>query len=298
MSGRGSEQGTTRMRRKMEIEMQAGIFLFIGLMAAMITILMMGGGQSLFAKTYKIHLEVTDTSGLGKGAVVRSGGVKIGVVDEIDFSESYENVRITLKIDDGARQRIKEDSVVQLQTQGVLGDKYIEISGGSPSAPALPEGGTIGVSQGKDLSAVFAEGSDAMKLLKENLANLKVVTGALAKRQQMELILGNLNETTANLAQITKKLNSSNAMENLGATMKNLQAVTDKMKNGEGTIGALMSDASLYEDLKNLIGGANRNNVLKFFVRQAVKSSDDAAKDTGTSKAPEPAVRKAIERKK
>lgn len=276
------------MRRKMEIEMQAGIFLFIGLMAAMITILMMGGGQSLFAKTYKIHLEVNDTSGLAKGAVVRSGGVKIGVVDNIDFSESYENVRITLKIDDGARQRIKEDSMVQLQTQGVLGDKYIEISGGSPSAPALPEGGTIGVSQGKDLSAVFAEGSDAMKLLKENLANLKVVTGALAKRQQMELILGNLNETTANLAQITKKLNSSNAMENLGATMKNLQAVTDKMKNGEGTIGALMSDASLYEDLKNLIGGANRNNVLKFFVRQAVKSSDDAAKDTGTSKAPEP----------
>lgn len=275
------------MRRKMDIEMQAGIFLFIGLMAAMITILMMGGGQSLFAKTYKIHLEVSDTAGLGKGAVVRSGGVKIGVVDNIDFSESYENVRITLKIDDSARQRIKEDSIVQLQTQGVLGDKYIEISGGSPGAAALAEGGTIGVSQGKDLSAVFAEGSDAMKLLKENLANLKVVTGALARRQQMENILGNLNETTANLAQITKKLNSSNAMENLGATMKNLQAVTDKMKNGEGTIGALMSDASLYEDLKNLIGGANRNNVLKFFVRQAVKSSDEAAKDSGTSKAPE-----------
>jgi phospholipid/cholesterol/gamma-HCH transport system substrate-binding protein len=289
------------MRRKMEIEMQAGIFLFVGLMAAMITILMMGGGQSLFAKTYKIHLEVNDTSGLAKGASVRSGGVKVGIVDEIDFSESYEHIRITLKIDESARKRIKEDSMVQLQTQGVLGDKYIEISGGSPGAPSLPEGGTIGVSQGKDLSAVFAEGSDALQLLKENLANLKVLTGALAKRNQMEGIMANLNETTGNLKEITRKLNSSNAMENLGATMKNLQAVTDKMKNGEGTIGALMSDASLYEDLKNLIGGANRNNVLKFFVRQAVKSSDDAAKDSGTSKAsePEPAPAKKVpERKK
>ncbi len=285
----------------MEIEMQAGIFLFVGLMAAMITILMMGGGQSLFAKTYKIHLEVNDTSGLAKGASVRSGGVKVGIVDEIDFSESYEHIRITLKIDESARKRIKEDSMVQLQTQGVLGDKYIEISGGSPGAPSLPEGGTIGVSQGKDLSAVFAEGSDALQLLKENLANLKVLTGALAKRNQMEGIMANLNETTGNLKEITRKLNSSNAMENLGATMKNLQAVTDKMKNGEGTIGALMSDASLYEDLKNLIGGANRNNVLKFFVRQAVKSSDDAAKDSGTSKAsePEPAPAKKVpERKK
>jgi len=267
------------MRRKMEIEMQAGIFLFVGLLAVMITILMMGGGQSLFAKTYKVYLEVNDTSGLAKGAAVRSGGVKVGLVEEIDFSQSFENVRITLKIDETYRQRIKEDSLVTLQTQGVLGDKYIEITSGSPGSAPLATGGTIGVAAGKDLSAVFAEGSDALQLLKENLANLKVLTASLARKNQMEAIMGNLNETTSNLRDITKKLNSSNVMENLGQTMKNLQTVTDKMKNGEGTIGALMSDASLYEDLKNLIGGANRNNVLKFFVRQAVKSSDEAAKD-------------------
>ncbi len=267
------------MRRKMEIEMQAGIFLFVGLVAVMITILMMGGGQSLFAKTYQVYLEVNDTSGLAKGAAVRSGGVKVGLVEEIDFSQSFENVRITLKLDESYRKRIKEDSMVTLQTQGVLGDKYIEITSGSPGSAPLATGGTIGVAAGKDLSAVFAEGSDALQLLKENLANLKVLTASLARKNQMEAIMGNLSETTNNLRDITKKLNSSNAMENLGQTMKNLQTVTDKMKNGEGTIGALMSDASLYEDLKNLIGGANRNNVLKFFVRQAVKSSDEAAKD-------------------
>jgi len=278
------------MKRKMEIEMQAGIFLCVGLLAIMITILMMGGGQSLFAKTYLIHLEVNDTSGLAKGASVRSGGVKIGLVENIDFSESFEHVRITLKIDETSRQRIKEDSMVTMQTQGVLGDKYIEISGGSPGAKPLPTGGTIGVSAGKDLSAVFAEGSDALQLLKENLANLKVLTASLARKNQMEAIMTNLSETSGNLKEITKKLNSSQAMENLGHTMKNLQAVTDKMKNGEGTIGALMSDASLYEDLKNLIGGANRNNVLKFFVRQAVKSSDDAAKDGKPAEAKKPAA--------
>lgn len=283
------------MRRKMEIEMQAGIFLFVGLLAAMITVLMMGGGQSLFAKTYKVFLEVNDTSGLAKGAAVRSGGVKVGIVDEIDFSQSFEQVRITLKLEELYRQRIKEDSMVTLQTQGVLGDKYIEITGGSPGAPPLATGGTIGVAAGKDLSAVFAEGSDALQLLKENLANLKVLTASLARKNQMEAIMGNLNETTANLREITKKLNGSNAMENLGQTMKNLQNVTEKMKNGEGTIGALMSDASLYEDLKNLIGGANRNNVLKFFVRQAVKSSDEAAKD-GEKDAPAP-VKKAAPKK-
>ena len=276
------------MRRKLEIEMQAGIFIFLGLVVIMITVLMMGGGQSLFQKTYKIHLEVSDTAGLAKGSRVASGGVKIGVVDEIRFSDTYENVRITLKIDEGARMRIREDSVVRFQTQGVLGDKFIEVVGGTPDKPPVPEGGTIQVEQGKDLSTVFAEGSTALSLLKENLANLKVLTSALAKRNQMEAIMKDLTETSANLKDITHQLRSSNAMAELGSTMKNLRAVSDKVKNGEGTIVALLTDASLYEDLKNLIGGANRNTVLKFFVRQAVKSSDDAAaKAEGGKKAPE-----------
>ncbi len=265
------------MRRKLEIEMQAGIFIFIGLVVAMITVLMMGGGQSLFEKTYIVFLEVSDTSSLAKGALVRSGGVKIGIVDDIKFSENYENVRIALKINESARQRIREDSMVRFQTQGVLGDKYLEVVGGSPDKPELPPGGMIGVEQGKDLSTVFAEGSSALGLLKENLANLKVLTATLAKRNQLEAILRDLAETSGNLKEISKQFRASNAVTDLAATMKNIHAVSEKMKNGEGTIGALLSDASLYEDLKNLIGGANRNNVLKFFVRQAVKSSDEAA---------------------
>ena len=160
------------MRRKLETEMQAGIFIVLGLVVIMITILMMGGDQSLFQKTYRIHLEVSDTAGLAKGSRVSSGGVKIGVVDEIRFSESYENVRITLRINDNARQRIREDSVVRFQTQGVLGDKYIEVIGGSPNKPVVPDDGLIQVEQGKDLSSVFSEGSTALSLLKENLANL------------------------------------------------------------------------------------------------------------------------------
>jgi phospholipid/cholesterol/gamma-HCH transport system substrate-binding protein len=199
------------------------------------------------------------------------------VVDDIKFSDNYENVRITLKINESSRQRIREDSVVRFQTQGVLGDKYLEVLGGSADKPPVPEGGTIAVEQGKDLSTVFAEGSTALGLLKENLANLKVVTSALAKRNQLEGVMKDLAETSANLKAITQQIRSSNAVAELGTTMKNFRLVSEKVKNGEGTVGALLSDSSLYEDLKNLIGGANRNTVLKFFVRQAVKSSDDAA---------------------
>jgi regulatory protein YycH of two-component signal transduction system YycFG len=123
----------------------------------------------------------------------------------------------------------------------------------------------------------MADGGDAVQLLKENLANLKVITGTMAQKNQMADIMKDLSETTANLREVSQAFKKSNLTQEMATTMKNFRIVSEKVKNGEGTIGALFSDASLYEDLKGLIGGANRSNVLKFFVRQAVKSSDDAA---------------------
>lgn len=261
------------MRRKLDIEIKAGIFLFLGLVIVMLTILFMGGTKSIFERDYKLYLDISDAGGLAKGAFVRSGGLKIGRVGDITFSENYENVRVTLLVNESYKNRVREDSVVRFQTQGVLGDKFLEITGGSADRPVLAEGSVLQAEAAKDM---FSEGSNAVQLLKDNLANLKVLTSSLVKKNQMENIMKDLGDTAANMKEITKAMKSSNAMGELGTTMKNLRVVTDRVKNGEGTVGALFSDATLYEDLKNLIGGANRNNVLKFFVRQAVKSSDEA----------------------
>ncbi len=275
------------MRRKLDIEIKAGIFLFFSLVVAMITILMMGGGKSLFERNYKIKMEVPDAGGLAKGAVVRSGGLKIGRVEEISFTSNYDSVVITLLINQKYQQRVRKDSLVRFQTQGVLGDKYLEIAGGSADQAALAEGESIHAEEGKDLSTVLSDGSSAVQLLKENLANLKVITGSMAQKNQMANIMRDLESTTANLKAVTHAMKAGNLTQELATTVKNFRLVSEKVKNGEGTIGALFTDASLYEDLKGLIGGANRSNVLKFFVRQAVKSSDDAAVEKEQKKAKE-----------
>ncbi len=279
------------MRRKLDIELKAGIFLFLGIVVSMVTIIMMGGGKSLMESYYPINLEVSDAGGLAKGAAIRSGGLKIGRVKEITFNENYDSVKIVLFIEESFKQRIRQDSLVRFQTQGVLGDKYLEISAGTPSLPAIEPNGTIQAEAGKDLTTVLADGSSAVQLLKENLANLKVITSSMAQKNQMANIMKDLESTTANLKEVTQSLKANNLSGELAATMKNLRTVSERVKNGEGTIGALFTDATLYEDLKGLIGGANRNNVLKFFVRQAVKSSDDAAAE------PKPAEKKPAEGK-
>lgn len=265
------------MRRKLDTEVKAGIFLFFGLVVAMATILMMGGAKTFFDKYYRLNMEVADAAGVGKGAAIRSGGLKIGTVEEISFTENYAGVKVTMKINQDYQQRIRQDSTVRFQTQGVLGDKYLEITGGSPDQAVLQDGGMIQAEAGKGLSEVLGEGANAVALLKDNLANLKVITSAIAQKNQMANIMRDLEVTTANLKDLSTEMKGAGVGKELASTMKNLKVVSERLKNGEGTIGALFADSSLYEDLKNLIGGANRNNVLKFFVRQAVKSSDEAA---------------------
>jgi phospholipid/cholesterol/gamma-HCH transport system substrate-binding protein len=265
------------MRRKLDVELKAGIFLFFGLVVAMITILMMGGAKSIFEKHYRIKLEVSDANGISVGGAIRSGGLKIGMVEDIAFTPNYNNILITMKINQDFQQRIRQDSVVRFQTQGVLGDKYLEVAGGTMDKPVIADGGSIEAETGKDFNAMLAEGSSAVGLLKDNLQNLKTITTVLAQKNQMATIMKDLQATASNLKDVTSEMKSANMGKDISSTLKNLKVVSDRLKNGEGTIGALFADSTLYEDLKNLIGGANRNNVLKFFVRQAVKSADEAA---------------------
>jgi len=267
------------MRRKKNIELKAGIFLFIGIVIAMISILSLGGGKFLFEKNYTLYVDVADVAGLAKGGAIRSGGLKIGRVSDITFSENFDTVRISMLINEEYRKRIRSDSLVRFQTQGVLGDKYLEIVGGSADKEIATDQSSLSSEPSKDLSSMLADSQSVIRLLQDNLVNLKQITSAMAKGGKTESLMRDLADTASNLKDVSKQLKTGNPVAELNQTLKNLRTVSDKMKNGEGTIGALFNDASLYEDLKNLIGGANRNNVLKFFVRQAVKSSDDAANE-------------------
>jgi phospholipid/cholesterol/gamma-HCH transport system substrate-binding protein len=194
------------MRRKLDIEVKAGIFLSLGLLVVMLTILLMGGGKSLFTKQFRVHMLVPDVGGLSNGAAIKSGGLIIGRVEEIAFSQNYENVRVTMVIDENYHGRVRADSQVRFQTQGVLGDKYLEIAGGSPEQPVIADGGEIMAEAPKDLSAVISDGTSAVQLLKENLANLKVLTGAMAQKDRMEGLIKDMAATSANLKEITAQM--------------------------------------------------------------------------------------------
>lgn len=266
-------------RKKSNPELKAGIFVLSGLLLTLSAILMLGGFDDIVHSQYELKAKFSDVSGLGRGSVVRSGGIQIGRVTDLDFNESYDSIVVTMLVKEKFQSRIREDSKVKMLTQGVLGDKYIEIIGGSPES-AIAKSGYVLDSDGlSGLQKMLKGGESVVELLEKNLQNLRVITESFAKDQKSEIFFNNLTETSESLNSVAAALNKGRGAQELNRTLKNLRILTEKINRGEGTVGALLNDATLYEDLKHLIGGANRNSVLKFFVRQAVKSSDEGQKE-------------------
>lgn len=270
---------TPPIQKSMQPEVKAGIFIAIGVSLVLFGILLLGGGESIFSSSYRLKAGFEDVSGLSKGSYVRSGGISVGRVTRIDFDADYRRVMVTMLIKDEFRQRIKKDSKVQMLTQGMLGDKYLEISDGSADATPADKDSVLETKGPEGLAQMLKGGENVINLLEKNLVNLKKITDSFAQDQRSDKFFKSLTEATTNLNTSLENLNKGKGLGELNAAMKNLRIMTDRINNGEGTVGALLNDSSLYEDLKLLIGGASRNRVLQFFVKQAVKTSDDAKQE-------------------
>jgi phospholipid/cholesterol/gamma-HCH transport system substrate-binding protein len=85
-----------------------------------------------------------NVQGLIPGAPIRLAGKDVGTVENVLFSDLGEGrppVQVDLLVEEAVQHRIREDSLATIATIGLLGDKYVEISMGTPAAQVLPPPG-------------------------------------------------------------------------------------------------------------------------------------------------------------
>ncbi len=119
---------------------RVGALIFTGLALLAFVIFSIGNTTHPFQTIYKLETRFTRVNGLQKGAPVTLSGVTIGTVESIDFPKDRKAtyVIVRMKIEGSATERIRADSVVNIRTMGLLGDKFIDISPGSQTAPIAP----------------------------------------------------------------------------------------------------------------------------------------------------------------
>ena len=251
-------------------QLKVGAFIVSGLAVLLTTIFMIGSNKSLFQDVIEVYSYFDSVQGLNKGAVVSLAGVKVGNLGDIEFDETRNLVRITSRIDAQYRHKVKKDSRVDIRTQGALGDKYLYITPGLV-AESVESGAELASDYGNDILSILAKRGNESEKLFDILNDLKKITGALADNNRLPAITNNLDKTTANLAQISEKLNKTMQSGSVERSVAKFEKILDKVDRGEGTLGALINDKSIHDRIKNILGAGQKNQQVKNILKSAVE---------------------------
>jgi phospholipid/cholesterol/gamma-HCH transport system substrate-binding protein len=121
-----------------------GVFIVAALLVFGGGVFWIGKKQFMFHSTYRLSADFQNVAGLNGGAEVRVGGIHEGTVRQIQLpTRPKENIRVLMDLAEGTRNVIKKDSVATIRSEGLVGDKFIEVSFGSEQAPKVNNGDTI-----------------------------------------------------------------------------------------------------------------------------------------------------------
>ncbi|MBI4404616.1 MAG: MCE family protein, partial [Deltaproteobacteria bacterium] len=227
------------MDKKIANNITLGIFVAIAFIGFVFMLFNIGGGRGILSSQYKLFAKFTDVKGLHYGSEVSLAGLRIGVVKNIAVSEGPDKLLIVeLSISKSVQERIRGDSTAILRTQGVLGDKYIEIYIGSPQHPVLNDGDNIRTSEASDL---FTKSGHLVEDISKEFQ----------KGGKVDTLIGNLNQLASNLAQLTVDIKKEKGLlheliysgsgEKLNRSLTHLEGILKKVNGGEGTLGALIN---------------------------------------------------------
>ena len=128
----------------LSLKASVGAFLIGGLLLFGAGLFLIGSRQKIFTRGFHVLPDFASVSGLEAGANVRVAGLDAGEVEEIQIpSQTSSSFRVKLRLTDKVHPLVRQDSVAMIQTEGLVGDKFLEISKGSGQAEECMDGGTI-----------------------------------------------------------------------------------------------------------------------------------------------------------
>ena len=274
------------MRKNLDTEIRVGIFVTVGVGLIMLSMLLFDDNHSLLSgqSPYTAHFDRVD--GLITGSKVVLNGVPVGMVESILLDAEKQDISVHFSLTKSYTSWIRKGSTVEIATQGVLGDKYISITPGPVSEPVLPPNSDLPNVPSKDLGQLLSKGDNLMVSLNSIALNLDHILQTFDANNKNGSFFKELAVAGQNLAMLTDKVNQSISGKQIKEALTHLERIMEKVDNGTGSIGALINDPSLYDQLKALLGGANRNRIIRNLVRQTIRESNEAneAPDTSTKK--------------
>ncbi len=276
-----------------------GVFVVLALSCLSAGIFLIGNKEFLFSPTYRLKTDFQSVGGLNNGAEVRVGGIHEGTISRIDLpTEPGGKVTVVMKLHSSTQNIIRKDSIASIKTEGLLGNKYLEISSGTVKAQAVQNDDVIAgevpvdiAEQAKDLAASAKTGveafSDNMTALQHNF----LLSGFFKKRgynDPSELTRNSISKVPAGTR--TKEFDYDAAKifdKPDNAELKNKKTIDEAgsfLKENKFALAVVASSVATGDTAKDRLLTEARAKVIRDYLVQNFKVDDTRIKIIGLGK--------------
>ncbi len=213
------------MKNNSSTKIKTGIFVIAGFAVLLLMVFLIGNQQNLFRSTFKLHVHYRSVVGLQEGSFVRFAGINVGTVELIDIQNDT-TVRVDISLQKKVKPFIKADSRASISTDGLMGDKLIQISPGSSNAALIAENAELIAVNPFDMEKVMARVEKLGSRIENIVGNVDTLSGQLAG------IFNKVNNGSGTLGKLLNSEKLSNDLEQTIMSAKKTVRTADKAAQG------------------------------------------------------------------
>jgi len=255
-------------------QLKVGAIIVVALAVLTVAVYKLGQAANLFSKRYELYAYLPNANGLRSGGIVYVAGQFAGTIKSIEFlpidNDTTRNLRVRMAVDEGLQNQIRADSKAKIRTLGLLGDKVIDISIGTPRFGVLKSGDTISVSPSLDYEAVLAQAAGAVADMVDLTRDLRTLTSGIVEgkgtvgqlvtnRALYDQFVGTMGRANSMLAKFenpngsfSKMLNDPALYDRFVSVVTSADSLVIALNSKDGTLGKLLRDDTLYTHIVSM----------------------------------------------
>ena len=211
-----------------------GIFITAAIVLFGVALFLIGNQHKAFRRHVVFYTSFQNVDGIPKGATVRVDGLDAGELEAIQIPSSpSQKFRLKMNVEDRLRGLIREDSFVTVETEGLVGDKFLLIHRGTDRASAAAPESTLPSKEPFDIGKLLEQAQGIM-----NQAGVTIT----ALQGTMKNVSGHLDTT----------------LDTANSTIKNVNGVVLDVRNGKGAAGLLLEDQATATDVRQSIANVRQ----------------------------------------
>ena len=233
------------MGKEIARNIKVGIVVVLGTILIIYGLYVIGNKQHIFGSTFRISTQFYDVNGLMAGNNVRLAGIDVGTVESVEIT-SDSTVNVVMMIENRVKKFIKKNAIAGIGTDGLMGNKLVNINSSGIKADYIQEGDVLKSIQPFESDEMLRTLNTTNENMKYVTTDLKMITQKINSSKTLWSLLmdtvwaENVKSTIVNIKLTSHR--SAVITGDLSSIVKNVQA-------GKGSIGSLITDSGVSEKL-------------------------------------------------